>query len=98
MGVPGEWDVPRNGEFYVCGPPEFMSGLTAGITDWGVAASRIHTEIFGSAPAKTPGVEASRLRPPHLPDGALGAGPQVSFARSGLRSRSGSTFQTSPSL
>ncbi len=94
MRVLRELDVPRNAEFYVCGPPEFMSGLTAGITDWGVAARRIHTEIFGSAPAKTPGVEASRLRPPHLPDGSLGAGPQVSFARSGLNVRWGSAFQS----
>ena len=89
-----ELDVPRNADFYLCGPPEFMSGLTAGIADWGVAASRIHSEIFGSAPAKTPGIAASRQRPPHLPDGPPGAGPQVSFARSGLNVRWGSAFQS----
>jgi ferredoxin-NADP reductase/MOSC domain-containing protein YiiM len=94
MRVLRELVVPRNAEFYLCGPPPFMSDLTAGIADWGVAASRIHSEIFGSAPGRTPGIAASPRRPPHLPDGPLGAGPQVSFARSGLNVRWGSAFQS----
>src|SRR5258708_5318345 len=65
MRVLRELDVPRYAEFYVCGPPVFMSGLTAGITDWGVAARRIPIEIFGSGPAKPPCGWASQLRPPH---------------------------------
>lgn len=89
-----ELDVPRNADFYLCGPPAFMSDLTVGLANWGVAASRIHTEIFGSAPSKTPGVAASPRRPPHMPPGPPGAGPLVSFARSGLDVRWGPAFQS----
>jgi ferredoxin-NADP reductase len=89
-----ELDVPRNADFYVCGPPAFMSNLTVGLANWGVAASRIHTESFGSGPSKTPGVAASPQRPPHIPAGAPGAGPLVSFARSGLDVRWGPAFQS----
>jgi len=34
-------------EFYICGPPPFMSGLYHGLQEWGVNASRIHVEFFG---------------------------------------------------
>jgi len=71
-----------------------MSDLVAALGAWGVAAARIHTEVFGSAPPKTPGVVAAPRRPPHLPDGAAGTGPLVSFARSNLNVRWGSTFQS----
>jgi hypothetical protein len=53
----------------------------------GVATHRIHTEIFGSGPSKTPGVAEAARRPPHLPDGLVGTGPLVSFARSGINVR-----------
>ena len=74
MRVLQELGVPRNADFYICGPPAFMSDLTAGLAAWGVAASRIHTEIFGAGPSKTPGVAASPRRPPHLPAGPPGDG------------------------
>ena len=67
MRVLQELGVPRNGDFYVCGPTAFMSDLTAGLAAWGTAASRIHTESFGAGPSNTPGVAASPRRPPHLP-------------------------------
>jgi ferredoxin-NADP reductase/MOSC domain-containing protein YiiM len=86
--------VPRNANFYICGPAAFMSDLTAGLAAWGIAASSIHTELFGSGPSKTPGVAASPRRPPHLPAGPPGAGPLVSFARSGLNVRWGPAFQS----
>jgi ferredoxin-NADP reductase/MOSC domain-containing protein YiiM len=86
--------VPRNADFYLCGPAAFMSELTAGLGNWGVAASRIHTEMFGSAPGRTPGITASPRQPPHLPPGPPGAGPRVSFARSGLEVRWGPGFQS----
>ena len=89
-----ELDVPRNADFYLCGPPAFMSDLTVGLANWDVAASRIHTEIFGSGPSKTPGIAASPRRPPHMPAGAPGAGPLVSFARSGLDVRWAPAFQS----
>lgn len=79
--------VPRNGDFYICGPAAFMRDLTAGLTALGVAPDRIHTEMFGAGPSMTPGIAAAPARPPHLPDGPAGLGPQISFARSGLNVR-----------
>lgn len=40
--------IPNNyGEFYVCGPQPFMSGLYRELGDWGVDPARIHLEFFG---------------------------------------------------
>jgi len=89
-----ELGAPRDGDFYLCGPTTFMSDLTADLASWGVAAERIHTEVFGSGPSKTPGVAPVPRRPPHLPDGPASPGPLVSFARSGLDVRWGSAFQS----
>jgi ferredoxin-NADP reductase/MOSC domain-containing protein YiiM len=89
-----ELDVPRDADFYLCGPPAFMSEFTRDLGAWGVAVNRIHTEIFGSGPSKTPGVAAGPHRPPHLPDGPDGAGPLVSFARSNLSVRWSSAFHS----
>jgi MOSC domain-containing protein YiiM/ferredoxin-NADP reductase len=96
LGAPvlQELGVPRDADFYLCGPPAFMSDLSAGLVAWGIAAGRIHTEIFGSGPSKTPGVAAAVPRPPHLPDGPAGTGPLVSFARSNLNVRWGSGFHS----
>jgi ferredoxin-NADP reductase/MOSC domain-containing protein YiiM len=89
-----ELNLPRDADFYICGPQGFMNDLTAGLAACGVAQSRIHTEIFGAAPAITPGVAASPQRPPHLPSAQPGAGPEVSFARSGLHVRWGAPFES----
>lgn len=87
VGVLQELGVPRDADVYLCGPAAFMSEFTSGLAAWGVAAGRIHTEAFGSGPSMTPGVAAGAKRPPHLPDGPAGTGPQVTFARSGLAVR-----------
>jgi len=94
MRVLRELEGPRNADFYICGPPAFMSDLTAGLADWGVAADRIHTEAFGSGPSNTPGIAAAPRRPPHTPSGPHGEGPLISFARSGLNVRWGPTFES----
>jgi ferredoxin len=94
MGVLQELGVPRDADFYVCGPSAFMSDLTAGLAGWGAAASRIHTEAFGPGPSRTPGIAASPQSPPHLPAGPAGAGPLVSFARSGLNVHWGAAFES----
>jgi ferredoxin-NADP reductase len=94
MGVIQELNLPRNGDFYICGPSTFMSDLTAGLTALGVAPDHVHTEMFGSGPSITPGIAASPRLPPHLPAGSPGSGPMVSFARSGLNVRWGSSFQS----
>jgi len=75
--------VPREGQFYLCGPAAFLRELSAGLAAWGVAADHIHTEIFGTLDSITPGMKAE-THSPHLPAGPAGFGPQVSFARSGL--------------
>jgi ferredoxin-NADP reductase len=80
-------DVPRDGDFYICGPSAFMADLSAGLGRLGVAADRIHTELFGAGPSMTPGIAAAPRRPPHVPAGPAGSGALVSFARSGLEVR-----------
>jgi ferredoxin-NADP reductase len=76
--------LPRDGDFYLCGPAAFMSDLSAGLAALGVAPDRIHTELFGSRPSLTPGIAAAPKVAAHRPAGAPGPGPMVSFARSGL--------------
>jgi ferredoxin-NADP reductase/MOSC domain-containing protein YiiM len=94
IGVLRELEVPRNADFFICGPSAFISDLTAGLVAWRIATDRIHTELFGPGPSNTPGVVTPPQRPPHLPAGPSGAGPLVSFARSGLNVHWGSAFQS----
>jgi ferredoxin-NADP reductase/MOSC domain-containing protein YiiM len=80
--------VPRESDFYLCGPPAFLEDFTAGLGSWGVAHNRVHTEVFGSGKSITPGVEEAPRRRPHVPAGSpTGSpriGPRISFARAGL--------------
>jgi ferredoxin-NADP reductase/MOSC domain-containing protein YiiM/ferredoxin len=76
--------VPRSACFYLCGPPPFLSDFTAGLKAWGIAASQLHTEIFGSEESVTPGIAARQRRPVHLPPGSAGPGPLITFIRSGI--------------
>jgi ferredoxin-NADP reductase/MOSC domain-containing protein YiiM len=87
-------DLPRDGDFYICGPSTFMSDLTAGLAAMGVPRDRIHTEMFGAGPSNTPGIAAAPRVQPHLPAGEPGSGPLVSFARSGLNVRWDPTFHS----
>jgi ferredoxin-NADP reductase len=75
--------VPRNGNFYLCGPSSFLQNMRDGLRNWGALAENVHTEIFGSLEAITPGM-AQVVHTPHLPQGPPGSGPPVSFARSGI--------------
>jgi ferredoxin-NADP reductase/MOSC domain-containing protein YiiM/ferredoxin len=79
-----ELGVPRDADFYLCGPPAFLRDLTGGLAGWGVSRGRIHTEVFGPGEAMTPGIAPAAARTPHPPLGSPGPGPLVSFARSGL--------------
>ena len=76
--------VPRDADFYLCGPPAFLRELTGGLAGWGVPHGRIHTEVFGPGESMTPGIAPAAARPPHPPSDPPGPGPLVSFARSGL--------------
>ena len=87
-------NVPRDADFYICGPATFMGDLTAGLAAWGVAPNHIHTELFGAKPPTTPGIAKSPRRAPHLPAGSPSSGPMVSFARSGLDVRWGPSFRS----
>jgi MOSC domain-containing protein YiiM/ferredoxin-NADP reductase len=89
-----ELGVSRDADFYLCGPSAFMNDLAVELGTWGVAANRIHTEIFGSNPPRTPGIAAAPRQPPHQPAGSAGMGPLVSFARSGLDVRWSPVFQS----
>jgi ferredoxin-NADP reductase len=86
--------VPREADFYLCGPKSFLSDITASLEDWGVPANQVHTEIFGPEPSVTPGIAGAPKRPPHPPMGVIGPGPQVSFTRSGLTVPWGPGFQS----
>jgi ferredoxin-NADP reductase len=94
IGMLRELDVPRDADFFICGPSAFMDGLTRGLQAWTIAPEHIHTEIFGVAPSKNPGVVNPSQRPPHLPEGPSGTGPLVSFARSGVNVHWGASFQS----
>jgi len=75
--------VSLGSDFYLCGPPSFLQNMRDGLRNWGVPAGNVHTEIFGSLEAITPGM-AHVDHTPHLPQGPPGSGPPVSFARSGI--------------
>jgi ferredoxin-NADP reductase/ferredoxin len=86
--------VPREADFYVCGPPAFLDDFTAGLSAWGVAPTCVHTEIFGSGSSIMPGVNNAPRRAPHTPVGPPGNGPRVSFARAGLTVSWDAKFQS----
>src|SRR5580698_303943 len=75
--------VPRESDFYLCGPSSFLQSMGDGLRNRGVPDGNVHTEIFGSLDAITPGM-AQVVHTPHLPQGTPGSGPSVSFARSGI--------------
>jgi ferredoxin-NADP reductase/ferredoxin len=84
LAVLQELGVPQEADFYLCGPPAFLADFQKGLAAWGVPWPRVHVELFGSAPALTPGIASVAAIPPHRPDGPAGSGPMVTFLRSGL--------------
>lgn len=79
-----ELGLPVNGAVYLCGPTPFMTDMRAALTTLGFDPGRIHSELFGARSAVNPGVVTAAARPPHQPAGEPGAGPAITFARSGL--------------
>jgi ferredoxin-NADP reductase/MOSC domain-containing protein YiiM len=75
--------VSQSSDFYLCGPSSFLQNMRDGLGNWGVLAENVHTEIFGALEGITPGM-AQVDHTPHVPHGAPGSGPSVSFARSGI--------------
>jgi ferredoxin-NADP reductase/MOSC domain-containing protein YiiM len=69
--------VPRDADFYLCGPAGFLREMTAALLGWGVAPERLHREVFGPEPRDD-------APDPHPPSGPPGRGPDVAFSRSAL--------------
>jgi ferredoxin-NADP reductase/MOSC domain-containing protein YiiM len=87
--------VPRDADFYLCGPTRFMEEMKAALAGFGVALERIHLEIFNGSESMAPGVVRAAMRTPHSPEGDADTGPLVSFARSGVAAHwKGSAYQS----
>lgn len=69
--------VPRDADFYLCGPMAFLRDLTAALLAWGVEPRQIHREVFGPE-------RRDDAPDPHPPTGPPGQGPEVAFSRSAL--------------
>ena len=76
--------VPKDAEYYLCGPDGFMRAIGAALAARGVAPERIATEVFGAVASYSSGIVKGADRAPHAPDGPLGSGPIVTFSRSNL--------------
>ncbi|MDR6478150.1 MOSC domain-containing protein YiiM/ferredoxin-NADP reductase/ferredoxin [Burkholderia sp. OAS925] len=79
-----EVGVPRDADFYLCGPTVFMADMKEALAAFGVPPERTHVEIFNGGESMTPGIAGVPTRVPHLPEDAVNTGPLVSFARSGI--------------
>ena len=79
--------VPKESDFYLCGPPAFLTALDAALGQWGVAGGRIHQEVFGSEAPPPSSIVGAVRELPHPPAGEPGTGPMVTFTRSGLAVR-----------
>jgi ferredoxin-NADP reductase/MOSC domain-containing protein YiiM/ferredoxin len=76
-------EVPKDADYYLCGPEGFMRAIGAALTARGVAPERVATEAFGAVAVYASGlVKADRA--PHVPDGPPGSGPIVTFVRSNV--------------
>ena len=73
--------LPPEADYYLCGPIDWMRELFAGLVASGIAAERMHIEIFGSEPLE------GAARAPHPPPGRPGTGVEVAFTTSGLTVR-----------
>ncbi len=87
-------DVPRDADFYLCGPSAYLTSLREGLAAWGVTPDRMRSEVFGGGPALMPGIVGHAPVAPHRPIGEPGTGPLVSFARSGVATRWRSDTET----
>jgi ferredoxin-NADP reductase/MOSC domain-containing protein YiiM/ferredoxin len=76
--------VPKDADYYLCGPDGFMRAIGAALAARGVAPERIATEVFGVVATPRSGIVQAGDRVPHAPDGPPGSGPTVTFSRSDL--------------
>jgi ferredoxin-NADP reductase/MOSC domain-containing protein YiiM/ferredoxin len=76
--------VPKDADYYLCGPEGFMQAVGAALAARGVTPERIATEVFGAIAAHSAGIVKAGQRAPHVPEGPPGTGPIVTFSRSDL--------------
>ena len=57
--------VPKDADFYLCGPTAFLSDFTTELKSWSVPDSRIHAERFGAESSITLGIASTTSIPPH---------------------------------
>ena len=77
--------VPKDADYYVCGPDGFMRAIGAALAARGVAPERIATEIFGAIAAHRLRHRARPATARHTPPTVRpGSGPIVTFSRSDL--------------
>jgi ferredoxin-NADP reductase len=77
--------LPADATAYLCGPTQFMTDMRDALTAIGLDSAQIHSELFGALPPINPGiVDGAPRKRPHPPAGTPGAGPSITFARSGL--------------
>jgi ferredoxin-NADP reductase len=55
--------VPRNSDFYLCGPWSFLQAMRDGLQNWNVVSQNVHVETFGALDRITPGMAQVDLRP-----------------------------------
>ena len=84
--------IPREADFYLCGPATFLAGFSTSLKEWGIEPPHIHSEAFGPGQGFTPGIAAPKT--PEPPRSVAGPGPQVSFVRSGVTGAWGGQFQS----
>jgi ferredoxin-NADP reductase/MOSC domain-containing protein YiiM len=77
-------ELPTSGDFYLCGPTQFLAELRAMLTALTIDPDRVHAEIFGAQTSLSPGITSTLARAPGAPPGPEGRGPAVTFVRSGL--------------
>ena len=78
-------NLPTDATAYLCGPTQFMTEMRDALTSIGFDPLRIHSELFGALPPINPGVvDTGQRTPSHPPPGTPGAGPAITFSRSGL--------------
>ncbi len=76
--------LPASAQAFICGPDAFMDDMSAALTTFGLDPANVHMERFGAHAALTPGIAATGAKPPHPPEGPVGPGPQIQFARSAI--------------
>jgi ferredoxin-NADP reductase/ferredoxin len=83
-GLIQQLGISAESAFYLCGPSLFLQELKAGLYACGIPMEQVHSEVFGARPSLNPGIVSAHRTTPHAPPGPAGAGPAVSFARSGI--------------